>query len=142
MNCVQHHSRISIRRSLLVGAFSVAIAAMTLAIAQPTHAQTYTIVHAFAGGTSDGAGPNGELIQDAAGNFYGTTQQGGAYNYGSVFRLDPSGVVTILNSFTNGADGGFPYAGSSTRPATSTVRRGKAETTDSALSSNSTRATS
>jgi|HubBroStandDraft_6_1064221.scaffolds.fasta_scaffold73094_2 uncharacterized repeat protein (TIGR03803 family) len=111
MNCVQHHSRISIRRSLLVGAFSVAIAAMTLAIAQPTHAQTYTIVHAFAGGTSDGAGPNGELIQDAAGNFYGTTQQGGAYNYGSVFRLDPSGVVTILNSFTNGADGGFPYAG-------------------------------
>jgi uncharacterized repeat protein (TIGR03803 family) len=74
-------------------------------------AQTYTVIHNFAGEPSDGALANGELIQDAAGNFYGTTQEGGAYNYGTVFKLDPSGVVTILNSFTNGSDGGLPYAG-------------------------------
>ena len=42
---------------------------------------------------------------------YGTSSAGGIYFDGAVYKLDPSGNVTILHSFTGGADGSFPYAG-------------------------------
>ena len=54
---------------------------------------------------------------DGAGNLYGTTYFGGAYQNcngdgcGTVFKLDAAGNETVLHSFTNGADGGFPVAG-------------------------------
>lgn len=111
MNCFRCDSRVSIVKALPGAVFVALIAAMTLAAAPVAQAQTYAVIHSFAGTTTDGALANGELIRGATGNFYGTTQEGGAYNYGTVFKLDPSGVVTILSSFTNGADGGLPYAG-------------------------------
>src|ERR1035441_2292976 len=51
---------------------------------------TETVLYNFAGGT-DGANPQNGLIVDSAGNFYGTTQAGGAYGGGTVFELSPSG---------------------------------------------------
>ncbi len=75
------------------------------------HAQTYTIVHSFAGAPNDGASANGELTQDSAGNFYGTTEEGGANDVGTVFKMDVSGQVTTLYSFTDGSDGRAPQAG-------------------------------
>jgi uncharacterized repeat protein (TIGR03803 family) len=62
-----------------------------------------TVLHRFGGGT-DGVHPEAGLIRDADGNLYGTTQGGGAYGYGTVFELDPSGHETILHSFA-GTDG-------------------------------------
>ncbi|MGH6889209.1 MAG: choice-of-anchor tandem repeat GloVer-containing protein [Rhizomicrobium sp.] len=47
---------------------------------------TETVLHAFTGG-SGGAGPYAGLIKDANGNLYGTTYAGGAYGYGTVFRV-------------------------------------------------------
>ena len=41
---------------------------------------------------TDGAYPSSGLIRDAAGNLYGTTLEGGAYNYGTVFELTPAGA--------------------------------------------------
>jgi uncharacterized repeat protein (TIGR03803 family) len=38
---------------------------------------------------SDGEYPYGDLIQDAAGNLYGTTSAGGALGYGTVWKLTP-----------------------------------------------------
>jgi uncharacterized repeat protein (TIGR03803 family) len=46
----------------------------------------------------DGAGPQGGLIFDAAGNLYGVTPGYGAHNGGTVFKVDPSGVETVLYS--------------------------------------------
>jgi uncharacterized repeat protein (TIGR03803 family) len=69
-----------------------------------------TVLHNFAGGASDGATPRSALIRDAAGNLYGTTQLGGRANFGTIFRLDPTGHFTLLHSFA-GADGSLPYAG-------------------------------
>jgi uncharacterized repeat protein (TIGR03803 family) len=69
-----------------------------------------TVVYSFAGG-ADGAGPLGTLIRDSAGNFYGTTNGGGASNAGVVFKIDSSGHETVLYSFTGGADGGYPLGG-------------------------------
>jgi uncharacterized repeat protein (TIGR03803 family) len=47
------------------------------------------VLHFFTGGRSDGANPNGGLVADAAGNFYGTAYQGGQYGYGTVFEITP-----------------------------------------------------
>lgn len=47
------------------------------------------------------------MVADTAGNLYGTTG-GGAYGYGAVFEVTPSGQETVLYSFTGGADGDFP----------------------------------
>ena len=69
-----------------------------------------TVLYNFSGG-SDGGYPVAGLVRDSAGNFYGTTEMRGAYNAGTVFKLDPSGKETVLYSFTGSSDGGSPYAG-------------------------------
>ncbi|HVI09412.1 MAG TPA: choice-of-anchor tandem repeat GloVer-containing protein [Candidatus Binatia bacterium] len=71
---------------------------------------TETVLHAFSGPT-DGWNPTGRLIRDSAGNLYGTTPFGGAYGYGTVFKIDSAGNETILHSFHGGGDGANPNAG-------------------------------
>ena len=59
------------------------------------------VLYSFAGG-SDGANPYSSLIFDSAGNLYGTTEKGGAYSEGTVYKLSQSNGVwteTILYSF-------------------------------------------
>jgi len=68
-----------------------------------------TVLHTFTG--PDGSSPAAGLFPDSVGNLYGTTLHGGAYGYGTVFKLDPSGNLTTLHSFTGGPDGASPYAG-------------------------------
>ncbi|HEV3060532.1 MAG TPA: choice-of-anchor tandem repeat GloVer-containing protein [Vicinamibacterales bacterium] len=74
-----------------------------------TPAGTITVLHAFAGAPTDGAFPLAALCQAADGNFYGTTYDGGASNYGTVFRMTPAGIVTVLHSFA-ATDGANPQA--------------------------------
>jgi uncharacterized repeat protein (TIGR03803 family) len=69
---------------------------------------TFTILHSFTGTSGDGAGPTAPPTQAADGNFYGVTYTGGAHNDGAVYKLTPSGTLTILYSFTAGADGFNP----------------------------------
>jgi uncharacterized repeat protein (TIGR03803 family) len=69
-----------------------------------------TIVYAF-GGAPDGAYPYSGLIEDSAGNLYGTTTAGGSQNQGTVFTLNPNGQETILHNFAGPPDGAGPYAG-------------------------------
>ncbi len=80
--------------------------AFTLLFTAAASSQTFQVFHTFSG--SDGGFPNGDLIRDAAGNFYGTTQSGGTSNQGVVFKLDSSGQETVLYSFTGATDGGIP----------------------------------
>jgi uncharacterized repeat protein (TIGR03803 family) len=80
-----------------------------------------SVLYSFQGGSTDGANPEGGVIEDSAGNLYGTTAGGGSFlgcaNYGCgiVFKLDTSGKQTMLYSFTgdtqNGAiDGANPWS--------------------------------
>jgi uncharacterized repeat protein (TIGR03803 family) len=69
-----------------------------------------TVLHSFSG-PADGAFPSSALVIDPAGNLYGTTGSGGAHSGGTVFKLDPAGVETVLHSFGGGKDGTFPFAG-------------------------------
>jgi uncharacterized repeat protein (TIGR03803 family) len=70
----------------------------------------YTVLFQFAEGPG-GHDPVGELILDAAGNFYGATKLGGASNCGVVFKIDSAGQETVLYSFEGAPDGNEPYAG-------------------------------
>jgi len=71
-----------------------------------TPAGVETVLHAFTGNTTDGQFPIGSLTLGADGNFYGTTNRGGTNDLGTVFKITPAGVETILYSFSGGtADG-------------------------------------
>ena len=64
---------------------------------------------------TDGAYPSEMiLVQGLDGDLYGTATNGGAYGYGSVFKIGLSGTLTTLWSFckeTNCPDGAYPQAG-------------------------------
>jgi uncharacterized repeat protein (TIGR03803 family) len=81
-------------------------------IAQSSLGLKYTVLYSFTGG-ADGGFSSGDLIQDAQGNLYGTTSNGGdpECNCGVVFKVDLHGNETVLYPFTGGTDGGGPDAG-------------------------------
>ena len=117
------------RNSLLNIIWCVATAALaiavvfTLAVVLTPSAQAQTpatsvvwtekLLHSF--NDTDGALPRAGLIFDAAGNLYGTTNAGGTYDAGTVFKLAPTGdgswTETVLHNFGNGTDGALPAAG-------------------------------
>jgi uncharacterized repeat protein (TIGR03803 family) len=69
-----------------------------------TPAGVVTLVHQFAGPPNDGGSPVSGVILGKDGNFYGTTQVGGTQNEGTIFKMTPSGTVTILHSFSQPSD--------------------------------------
>ncbi len=72
-------------------------------------AQTLTTLYSFTGG-SDGGWPNGPLVMDASGNYYGTTTwTGNGLGSGTVFKFR-AGHLTTLFTF-NGGDGAHSTAG-------------------------------
>jgi uncharacterized repeat protein (TIGR03803 family) len=66
---------------------------------QMTPDGTLTTLHIFNG--TDGLEPSGALVQDAAGNFYGTTLFGGLSptNGGTAFKITANGAFTSVHSF-------------------------------------------
>jgi uncharacterized repeat protein (TIGR03803 family) len=66
----------------------------------------------------DGLFPQrGSLVMDAAGSLYGTTGDGGGTSCppflgcGTVFKVDPSGVKTVIYRFTGTPDASTPQSG-------------------------------
>jgi uncharacterized repeat protein (TIGR03803 family) len=69
-------------------------------------------LYTFPGNNSQGADPVGGVIRDSAGNLYGTTSsEGGNLDFGTVFKLSPSGSLTTLHTFGFGEAGDSPQAG-------------------------------
>ena len=77
---------------------------------------TLTTLYSFCSqsGCTDGQHPEAGLVQAANGDFYGTASGGPLTpngNYGTVFRVTPSGTLTTLHSFcsqSDCADGTYP----------------------------------
>jgi uncharacterized repeat protein (TIGR03803 family) len=66
----------------------------------------YTVLHIFNG--QDGSDPVGPLVQDPTNFwFYGTTEQGGANNLGTIFRISSTGQFEVLYNFDL-AHGAYP----------------------------------
>jgi uncharacterized repeat protein (TIGR03803 family) len=66
---------------------------------------------------ADGALPYAGLVLATNGNFYGTTEDGGKYSYGTIFEITPGGSLTTLYSFC--AENGCPDGA---RPSVSLVQ--------------------
>src|SRR6266516_1223165 len=76
------------------------------------NARNYTVIHSFGSVfLEDGKWPRAGLIMDHSGNLLGTTSQGGGFNGGNVFMIDPSGNYTVLHNFGAPGDGQWPYGG-------------------------------
>ncbi len=58
-----------------------------------------SVLYSFGAADGDGIRPTGGLIRASDGNFYGTTQSGGAYQGGTVFRITPTGQESVVYSF-------------------------------------------
>ena len=69
-------------------------------------AGNYTNLYSFAGFPNDGANPQAALVQDSAGNFYGTTVAGGTNGIGTIFRISPAGNETNLHFFGDSPNDG------------------------------------
>jgi uncharacterized repeat protein (TIGR03803 family) len=78
-----------------------------------TQSGTLTTLHIFCSERScpDGENPVGALIQATDGRLYGTTESGGANNWGTIFRITPSGTLTTVHSFDYNTDGAYPEGG-------------------------------
>jgi uncharacterized repeat protein (TIGR03803 family) len=77
-----------------------------------------TVLYKFRGSPGDGSIPDGTLVADQSGNFYGTLAEGGVSGCesnsgcGAVFKIAPGGGETILHFFTaKHGDGGNPIGG-------------------------------
>ncbi len=79
-----------------------------------------TVLHQFYPGAGEGNEPGGDIVFDAAGNIYGTTESGGNDRFcgglgcGTVYQLTPSKsgwIETVLYEFTDANDGEYPSGG-------------------------------
>ena len=77
-------------------------------------AGSFTLLYGFAGYDQTGNTPYTGLIQGGDGNFYGSTSEaataygGNGNSAGTVFKMTPVGVVSLLYTFTGGGDGAVP----------------------------------
>src|SRR4051794_18784606 len=97
-----------LRKAFVATALALAIGWGGAAQATPTE----TVLYTFPLTGKSGAFPMAGLARDAAGNLYGTTEQGGK-GFGTVFRLAPPApgktkwTIKILHKFAGGSDGAF-----------------------------------
>jgi uncharacterized repeat protein (TIGR03803 family) len=88
---------------------AIANSALLVATIPPAHGQTEKLLYSFAN-NPDGANPRyATPVLDTKGNLYGTTEYSGAYGFGAVYEVTPSGTETILHSFGANGDGSQPY---------------------------------
>ncbi|HEY2444389.1 MAG TPA: choice-of-anchor tandem repeat GloVer-containing protein [Rhizomicrobium sp.] len=102
--------------SFLKASAACAIVLVLSAAASAAHAGKLRVLYEFAG-MPDGEQPQGNLLQDSAGNLYGTTIVGGnkgcsqGAGCGTVFKIAPDGTESVLIAFDRKKNGGEPEAG-------------------------------
>src|SRR5215469_9052150 len=103
-----------VSRFSLVASSIVVLASLTSQAA--AQSATLTTLYGFTGG-ADGAGPLAGVVRDSSGKLYGTTQNGGAHQAGTVFQLSAPALSgapwseSVLYNFGGGLpDGGHPQA--------------------------------
>ncbi|CAN5611462.1 hypothetical protein BH10BAC2_BH10BAC2_05760 [soil metagenome] len=73
-----------------------------------TAAGALTVLHALQT-TTDGSSPRGSLVTGTDGNYYGLTNIGGSNLSGTLFKITPAGVFTVLSQFNGATQGNAPY---------------------------------
>jgi uncharacterized repeat protein (TIGR03803 family) len=108
--------RMTVASSTVAGTYSITVTGTSGSTTETTTVfltvQTFTTLLSFNG--TDGSNPVAGLVQATNGDLYGTTELGGAYSEGTVFKITPSGTLTTLYSFCSQSgctDGELPEAG-------------------------------
>jgi uncharacterized repeat protein (TIGR03803 family) len=78
---------------------ATALGIQTADTARVRATESFEVLYRFAVGL-DGSGVPSGLVQARDGSFYGTTERGGAFDRGTIFRISPDGALTILHAFT------------------------------------------
>lgn len=92
-------------------AFGTVLLLITLALTSLSSAQIESTLYTFKETTS--FWPQGSLLEDSAGNLYGTTRAGGTYGVGTIFKMAPPAVsggawtLTTLYNFVPYGNGGY-----------------------------------
>jgi uncharacterized repeat protein (TIGR03803 family) len=75
-----------------------------------TNGTGFSVLHSFAGGSSDGSNPLDSLILSGS-TLYGVTQLGGSADRGTIFKIGLDGTgYSVLHSFSgSSSDGSIPY---------------------------------
>jgi uncharacterized repeat protein (TIGR03803 family) len=90
---------------------TTALVILTLGLCTLANAQTESTIYTFSESTS--FWPQGALLEDSAGNLFGTTRAGGTYGVGTVMQLSPPEVLggawtlKTLYSFVPYGSGGY-----------------------------------
>ena len=70
-----------------------------------------TVLYNFGANADDAIGAAGALVEGSDGNFYGVTLSGGSQGKGTVFKVTPLGVESVLYAFgSNANDATMPSA--------------------------------
>lgn len=87
----------------------------SVAVLEPNPSGTWKLLTTYSfGGKPDGSSPQGPLIEEKNGDLFGTTSTGGAYGFGAVYLMQPSGSgysESVVYSFQGGTDGDYPRGG-------------------------------
>jgi len=83
------------------------------AIFKITPSGTFTRLYDFTGTgpLASGCYPYGTLVEGSDGDFYGFTGDGGAFNFGTIFKITSSGSFTKLWDFNPSTDGRYARGG-------------------------------
>ncbi len=111
-NASSHLEALAARRFATI---ALMFAASVVALPRLASAQTPTLTVIADLGTLPNqdkgrSSTNFGVIQASDGNFYGTTQYGGSANFGTIFKVTPTGTATTLVNFT-GPNGTYPIDG-------------------------------
>jgi len=87
----------------LLGSFTLAIIILSLAREAPAQTHKFSVLYNFGSSSGDPEEPEppGIISQGRDGNLYSTTYSGGSTQDGTVFRITPTGKLTILYDFDN-----------------------------------------
>ena len=85
------------------------LAVLTVSLVAPCARGDVAVSTLISFNLSNGSQPSAGLVQGSDGAFYGTTQTGGLYNQGTVFKIASNGAFTNLLSFS-GINGPYPGA--------------------------------
>jgi uncharacterized repeat protein (TIGR03803 family) len=94
--------------------FAIVAFLLFVSLSQPAVSQTYKVIYNFTGKGNDGATPYAGPVLGRRGVLYGSTNLGGKYGSGSVYKLAPVGSAwkyTSMYSLAGQSDGAGPAFG-------------------------------
>jgi len=93
------------------GVFVIILLILGVTVAQTARAQGFTVLYNFGSTAQDPQGPESTsaIAQGRDGNLYSTTPYGGLTDWGTMFRITPSGLPKVLYNFD--AAHGRPFSG-------------------------------